>query len=154
MKWKGHLLNGRIYLQTIYEMRINIQNIKKNSYNSISEIQTTQLKDGQNVKRNLSEEDIHMANRHRKRCSPSLIIQFSSVQSLSRVQLFATPWIAARQASLPITNSLSSLKLMFIESVMPSSHLILCCPLLLLPPIRPSIRDSALCMRPKIAVSV
>ena len=67
-------------MQTIYEMRINIQNIKKNSYNSISEIQTTQLKDGQNVKRNLSEEDIHMANRHRKRCSPSLIIQFSSVQ--------------------------------------------------------------------------
>ena len=60
--------------------------------------------------------------------------QFSSVQSLSRVQLFATPWIAARQASLSITNSLSLLKLMPIESVMPSSHLILCRPLLLLPP--------------------
>ena len=60
--------------------------------------------------------------------------QFSSVQSLSRVQLFATPWIAACQASLSITNSWSSLRLTSIESVMPSSHLILCCPLLLLPP--------------------
>ena len=66
--------------------------------------------------------------------------QFSSVQSLSRVRLFATPWIAARQASLSITNSRSSLRLTSIESVMPSSHLILCRPLLLLPPIPPSIR--------------
>ena len=65
---------------------------------------------------------------------------FSSVQSLSRVRLFATPWIAARQASLSITNSRSSPKLMSIKSVMPSSHLILCHPLLLLPPIPPSIR--------------
>ena len=65
---------------------------------------------------------------------------FSSVQSLSRVRLFATPWIAARQASLSITNSQSSHRLMSIESVMPSSHLILCRPLLLLSPIRPSIR--------------
>ena len=64
---------------------------------------------------------------------------FSSVQSLSCVWLFATPWIAARQASLSITNSRSSLRLMSIKSVMPSSHLILCCPLLLLPPIPPSI---------------
>ena len=64
----------------------------------------------------------------------------SSVQSLSHVQLFATPWIAARQASLSITNSRSWLKLISIESVMPFSHLILCCPLLLLPPIPPSIR--------------
>ena len=75
----------------------------------------------------------------------------SSVQSLSRVQLFADPWIAARQASLSITNSWSSLKLTSIESVMPSSHLILCCPLLLLPPIPPSIRvfsnESTLRMR-------
>ena len=70
----------------------------------------------------------------------SLCIQFSSVQSLSRVRLFATPRIAARQASLSITNSRSLLKLMPIESVMPSSHLILCRPLLLLPPIPPSIR--------------
>ena len=65
---------------------------------------------------------------------------FSSVQSLSRVQLFVTPWIAARQASLSITNSRNSLKLTSIESVMPSSHLILCRPLLLLPPVPPSIR--------------
>ena len=65
---------------------------------------------------------------------------FSSVQSLSRVWLFATPWIAACQASLSLTNSRSSLRLTSIESVMPSSHLILWRPLLLLPPIPPSIR--------------
>ena len=68
-----------------------------------------------------------------------LSVQFSSVQALSRVWLFATPWITARQASLSITNSRSSLRLMSIESVMPSSHLILGHPLLLLPPIPPSI---------------
>ena len=77
--------------------------------------------------------------------------QFSSVQSLSRVRLFATPWIAARQASLSITNSRSSLKLMSIELLMPSSHLILYHPLLHQPPIPPSIRvffnESALRMR-------
>ena len=67
-------------------------------------------------------------------------MSFSSVQSLSRVWLFATPWIAACQASLSITNSRSSLKLTSIESVMPSSHLILGRPLPLLPPIPPSIR--------------
>ena len=66
--------------------------------------------------------------------------QFSSVQSLSRVQLFATPWIAARQASLSITNPRSSLRLTSIELMMPSSHLILCRPLFFLPPIPPSIR--------------
>ena len=81
----------------------------------------------------------------------SLPFQFSSVQSLSRVRLFATPWTAARQASLSITNSRSSLRLTSIESVMPSSHLILCRPLLLLPPIPPSIgvfsNESALHMR-------
>ena len=65
---------------------------------------------------------------------------FSSVQSLSCVWLFATPWIAAHQASLSITNSQSLLKLMSIRLVISSSHLILCCPLLLLPPIPPSIR--------------
>ena len=78
-------------------------------------------------------------------------VQFSSGQPLSRVQLFATPWITANQASLSITNSGSSLKLMSIGSVMPSSHLILCCSLLLLSPIPPSIRvfsnESTLCMR-------
>ena len=77
--------------------------------------------------------------------------QFSSVRLLSRVQLFATPWIAARQASLSITNSWSPLKLMSIELVMPSSYLILCCPLLLLPSTPPSIRvfssESTLLMR-------
>ena len=66
--------------------------------------------------------------------------QFSSVQSLSGVQLFATAWTAAHQASLSITNSQSLLKLMAIESVMPSNHLILCHPLLLLPSMFPSIR--------------
>ena len=65
---------------------------------------------------------------------------FSSVRSLSYVRLFATPWTAAHQASLSITNSWSLLKLMPIESVMPSNHLILCRPLLLLPSIFPSIR--------------
>ena len=67
-------------------------------------------------------------------------VQFSSVQSLSHVRLFATPQTAACQASLYITNSQSLLKLMSIESVMPSNHLILCHPLLLLPSIFPSIR--------------
>ena len=67
-------------------------------------------------------------------------VQFSSVQSLSHVRLFATPWTAAHQASLSITNSQSPPKPMSIESVMPSNHLILCCPLLLLPSIFPSIR--------------
>ena len=79
------------------------------------------------------------------------LYQFSSAQSLSRVQLFATSWIAARQAFLSIANSWSSVKLTSIELVMPSSHLILCCPLLLLPPIPPSIRvfsnESTLRMR-------
>ena len=76
---------------------------------------------------------------------------FSSVQSLSRVWLFATPWIAARQASLSITNTQSLPKLLSIKLVMPSSHLILCRPLLLLPPIPPRIRvfynESTICMR-------
>ena len=76
---------------------------------------------------------------------------FSSVHSLSRVWLFATPWTMARQASLSITNSQSLPKLMSIESVMPSNHLILCHPLLLLPSILPSIRvfsnESALPIR-------
>ena len=80
-----------------------------------------------------------------------LSVQFNSVQSLGHVQLFVTPWIPARQASLSITNSQSSPKFLSIESVMPSSHLILCHPLLLLPPILPSIRvfsnESTLHMR-------
>ena len=80
-----------------------------------------------------------------------LVVQFSSVQSLSRFRLFVTPWIAARQASLSITISWSSLRLAFIESVMPSRHLILSRPLLLLPLIPPSIKvfsnESTLHMR-------
>ena len=80
-----------------------------------------------------------------------LQVQFSSVQSLSRVRLFVTPWTAAYQASLSITNSQSLLKLMPIELVMPSNHLILYHPLLLLPSIFPSIRvfssESALRIR-------
>ena len=80
-----------------------------------------------------------------------LVFQFSLVQSLSHVWLFAAPWMAAQQASLSIKNSRSSLKLMFIQPVMPSSHLILWRPLLLLPPIPPRIRvfsnESTLRMR-------
>ena len=80
-----------------------------------------------------------------------LASQFSSVQSLSRLRLLVTPWTAARQASLSITNSRSPPKPMSIKSVMPSNHLILCCPLLLLPSKFPSIRvfsnQSVLCIR-------
>ena len=82
------------------------------------------------------------------RCSAFFMVQLSHharasssvqpVQSLSRVRLFVTPWSVAHQASLSITNSWSSLRLTSIESVMPSSHLILCCPLLFLPPIPPT----------------
>ena len=82
---------------------------------------------------------------------PPFLTHLSSFQSLSRVQLFATPWTAAHQASLSFTNSQSLLKPMPIESVVPSNHLILCHPLLLLPPIPPSIRvfsnESALRIR-------
>ena len=84
-------------------------------------------------------------------CNVVLVSASSSVQLLSRVWLFAIPWIAARQASLSITNSRSSHRLTSIESVMPSSHLILCHPLLFLPPIPPSItvfsNESTLRMR-------
>ena len=88
---------------------------------------------------------LHLSN------NTSIYIQFSSVQSLSCVRLFATPWIAAHQASLSITKSWSSLKLISIDLVMPSNHLILCHPPLLLPSIFPSIwvfsNDSALRIR-------
>ena len=95
----------------------------------------------------------HTSNQHvvHFKTMGSLSVQFGSIQSLSRVQLFATPWTAAHQASLSITNSRSLPKLTAIESVMPSSHLILCRPLLLLPSISPSIRvfsnESALHIR-------
>ena len=81
----------------------------------------------------------------------TLSVQFSSVQSLSHVRLFATPWTAAHQPSLSFTNSGTLFKLMSIKSVMPSNHFILCHPLLLLPSIFPSIRifsnESTLCIR-------
>ena len=102
-----------------------------------------------------------MCSKHESHNWPKTMVLFEQVTIfLIKVQFslvaqsyptFATPWIAACQASLSITNSRSSLKLMFIESVMPSSHLILCCPLLLLPPVRPSIRvfsnETTLCIR-------
>ena len=92
----------------------------------------------------------HVLNAKKMKCKLYMMLAFSSVQSLSCVQLFATPWITAHQASLSITNSRGSLRLTSIELVMPSSHLILCRPLLLLP-IPPSIRvfsnKSTLCMR-------
>ena len=84
-------------------------------------------------------------------CSGIGLQQFSSAQSLSRARFFVTPWTAARQLSLSITNSRSLLKFMSIMLVMPSNHLILCCPLLLLPSIFLSIRvfsnESVLCIR-------
>ena len=93
----------------------------------------------------------HLGKPQRKYLTSLYAFQFSSFQSLSRVQLFVTPWTVARHASLSITNSWSLLKLMSIESVMPSNHLILCCHLLLLPSIFPSIRvfsnESALRIR-------
>ena len=105
----------------------------------------------------MSGTDLQTTSAHPNPCSfhgsglPRPLVQFSSVQSLSRVRLFETPWTTARQVSLSITNSRSSPKLTSIESVMPSSHLILCRPLLLLPPIPPSIRifssESTLRMR-------
>ena len=94
---------------------------------------------------------IFLLNRIKNKNKCNISIQFSSVQSLSRVRLFATPWIAARQASLSITNSQSLLKLMSTESVMLSNHFILCRPLLLLSSVLPSIRvfsnESVLCIR-------
>ena len=96
-------------------------------------------------------EDWWLILQGKQSCQKCFSIQFSSVQSLSRVRLFATPWITARQASLAITISWSSLKLISIKSVMPSSYLVLCHPLFLLPPIPPSIRvfsiESTLRMR-------
>ena len=96
---------------------------------------------------NIKEQNLKHTGRKR-------FILFSSVQLLSHVWLFATPWTSACQGSLYVTNSQSLLKLLFIELMMPSNHLTLCCPLLLLPSIFPSIRvfsdESALhIMRPK-----
>ena len=106
----------------------------------ISNKKKTTVKNGQRPKDSSPKNTYRWLNEHMKRYPTSLIIQFSSVQLLKCVQLFATPWTAARQASLSITNSQSLLKFMSIESVMPTNHLILCCPLLLLPSTFPSIR--------------
>ena len=93
-----------------------------------------------------------------KEPEPLSLMYISSVQSFSHVRLFATPWSSAHQAFLPFTSSWRLLKLMSIASVMPSNHLILCCPLLLSPSIFPNIRvfssESVLCIRwPSIGVS-
>ena len=97
----------------------------------------------------VKDREIYTVRKNKTRSS--LWLSFSSVQSLSHVQLFATPWTTACQASLSITNSQSSLKLTSIESVMPSSHLIICRPFLLLSAIFPSIRvfskELFLCIR-------
>ena len=99
------------------------------------------------MNKTVSEEGIRLVDRKKSR----VLFQFSSVQSLSHVWLLATRWTAARQASLSIANSQSLLKLRSIMSVMPSNHLILCHPLLLLPSIFPHIRvfsnESVLCIR-------
>ena len=89
----------------------------------------------------ISHTAVHLPSRHRCCCRPAcsgVLVQFSSVQLLSRVRLFATPWTAALQASLSITNSQGLLKLKSNESVMSSNHLILCRPLLLPPSILPA----------------
>ena len=114
---------------------------------------TTRLKNGPKLLKDNSTQMTYLANKHMKRCSIYVtrefqikmryhytVIQFSSVQWLSRVRLFVTPWTVVCQTSLSINNSQSLLKLMSIEPVMPSNHLILCCLLLLLASIMPSIR--------------
>ena len=103
------------------------------------------------VEQEMARVNIDILGISKLKCSGMGEFNFSSVQLLSRVWLFATPWIAARQASLSITNCWTLPKPMSIESVMPSSHVILCRPLLLLPPIPPSNRvfsnESTLRMR-------
>ena len=114
----------------MYLVKSNIQNIQRGHITQ-EQKHNLILENEQRTCKHFSKEDIQMANRLMKRCSASLII--SSVQSLSHASLFATPWTAAHQAFLSITNSWSLPKLMSIESVMPSNCLILCHPLLLLP---------------------
>ena len=92
------------------------------------------------VEQEMARVNIDILGISKLKCSGMGEFNFSSVQSLSRIWLFVTPWTASCQASLSITNSRSSLRLMSIKSVMPSSHLILSHPLLLLPPIPPSIK--------------
>ena len=115
--WIFHCWATRVVLSTVYSL-------PKGSWREMNECSVLRK-----IVRNISSQFTFS----KRSWSLLPLVQFSSVQSLSRVRVFATPWIAAGQASLSITNSRSLLKLMPIESVMPSSHLILCRPLLLLP---------------------
>ena len=131
----------------LFFMRTMINNFESNKYVYMKAIYAYKIKqmnkcivNNRNQAYYCWTERLQISMEERLSYSTCFEIQFSSVQLLSCVRLFATPWIAARQASLSITNSQSSLRLTSIESVMPSSHLILCHPLLLLPPIPPSIR--------------
>ena len=117
-------------------------------YSTVKETEYEQLwkKQNRKYKREVQVKDFLSSEKKNKRENKYEYLPWTrpmhcsvSVQSLSRVWLFATPWITAGQASLSITNSWSSLKLTFIQSVIPSSHLNICCPLLLLPPFPPSI---------------
>ena len=114
---------------------------KKRTYTIVSSLSTSPLLWASNI---LSHLHRPLAPWKRKRRLIYSVlfssVQFSSVQLFSHVWLFVTPWTTARQASLSIANSWSLFKLMSIESVMPSNHLILCCPLLLVPSIFPCIR--------------
>ena len=140
LKWEEIFANEDSHKEFISKIKIPIQLNIKNT--------TTQDTKGQNTEERISWRKTQIVIRHMKTRSALRILQFRSVAQLCPT--FATPWIAARQASLSITNSQSSLRFTSIESVMPSRHLILCHPLLL-PAILPSIRvfssESALRMR-------
>ena len=131
--------------------RINLQNIQATPAAQCQQNKWSNQKMGQRSKQMFSPKKTYRWLTTHEKMLNITHYEFSSVQSLSRVWLFETPWTAARQASLSITNSRSLLKLMSLESVMPSNHLILCHPLLLLPSIFPSIRvfsnESALHIR-------
>ena len=128
---------GENYSQGKNRKIINFQNIQAAHTRKTSNPIKQWEKD---LNRHFFKEDVQMSNKHLRRCSTLLIIQFSSVQSLKGVWLFLTPWTTGRQASLSKINSRSPPKPTSIELVMPSNHLILCRPLPFLPSIFPSIR--------------
>ena len=137
--------NGERYLQNVKQTKCSLSDYIKNSCKS-----EKGRPPSINIYQRLAW--IHPQTRYPSRNTQMLrgLLSVSSVQSLSRIWLFATPWIAACQASLYITNSQSLLKLMSIESVMPSNHLILCCPLLppsIFPRIRVLSKESGLRIR-------